>query len=112
MTQLFNHLRFGIRQLRKSPMFALTTILTLALGIGSTTAIFSLVYAVMLKPLPFPQQDRLVSIEREDHSLGAPIAGSMSYPNYFDTRAQNHTLSGVASFVGTGVTLSGTWVHA
>jgi putative ABC transport system permease protein len=108
MTQLLNHLRFGIRQLRKSPMFALTTILTLALGIGSTTAIFSLVYAVMLKPLPFPEQDRLVSIEREDHSLGTPIAGSMSYPNYFDTRAQNHTLSGVASIVGNGVTLTGT----
>lgn len=108
MTQLLNHLRFGIRQLRKSPMFALTTILTLALGIGSTTAIFSLVYAVMLKPLPFPEQDRLVSIAREDHSLGTPIAGPMSYPNYFGTRAQNHTLSGVASIVGNGVTLTGT----
>jgi putative ABC transport system permease protein len=108
MTQLLHHLRFGIRQLRKSPMFALTTILTLALGIGSTTAIFSLVYAVMLKPLPFPEQDRLVSVQREDHSLGAPLAGSMSYPNYFDTRAQNHTLAGVASYLGNGVTLTGT----
>ena len=55
MKQLLSYARFGVRQLRKSPMFALTTILTLALGIGATTAIFSLVYAVMLKPLPFPE---------------------------------------------------------
>jgi hypothetical protein len=54
MSRLLNDGRFGVRQLRKNPMFALTTILTLALGIGATTAIFSLVYAVMLKPLPFP----------------------------------------------------------
>ncbi len=71
MNRLFNYGRFGVRQLRKSPMFALTTILTLALGIGATTAIFSLVYAVMLKPLPFPQSDRLLWLTKEDHSSGA-----------------------------------------
>jgi len=107
MRRLLDYIRFGVRQLRKSPMFALTTILTLALGIGATTAIFSLVYAVMLKPLPFPEQDRLVWLSQEDHSSGAAIPESLSYPTYFDWRAQNHTLSGIASFAGSGITLTG-----
>jgi predicted permease len=107
MTKSLNYIRFSVRQLRKTPMFALTTILTLALGIGATTAIFSLVYAVMLKPLPFPEQSRLVWLAQEDHSTGAVIPESLSYPNYFDWRAQTHTLSGIASFRGAGVTLTG-----
>lgn len=71
VSQLFSYVRFGVRQLRKNPAFAWMTILTLATGIGATTAIFSLVYAVMLKPLPFPEQDRLVWTTQEDHSSGA-----------------------------------------
>jgi len=107
MRQLLSYVRFGARQLRKSPMFALTTILTLALGIGATTAIFSLVYAVMLKPLPFPEQSRLVWLAQEDHSTGTVVPESLSYPNYFDWRAQTHTLTEIASFRGAGVTLTG-----
>ncbi len=107
MSRLLNDGRFGVRQLRKNPMFALTTILTLALGIGATTAIFSLVYAVMLKPLPFPESDRLVWLSQEDHSTGAVIPESLSYPDYFDWRAQNRTLTGIASFTNANVTLTG-----
>jgi predicted permease len=107
MSRLLNDGRFGVRQLRKNPMFALTTILTLALGIGATTAIFSLVYAVMLKPLPFPESDRLVWLSQEDHSTGAAIPESLSYPDYFDWRAQNRTFSGLASYTGGNVTLTG-----
>jgi predicted permease len=59
---MLNDLRFALRQLRKSPAFAVTAILTLALGIGVNTAIFSLVDSILLRPLPFPQQDRLMSI--------------------------------------------------
>ena len=88
-------------------MFALTTILTLALGIGATTAIFSLVYAVMLKPLPFPESDRLVWLAKEDHSSVAAIPESLSYPDYFDWRAQNSTFTGIASFTGANVALTG-----
>ena len=59
---MLNDLKFAFRQLRKSPGFALTAVLTLALGIGANTAIFSLVDSIMLRPLPFPQQDRLARI--------------------------------------------------
>ncbi len=99
--------RFGVRQLRKNPTFALTTILTLALGIGATTAIFSLVYTVMLKPLPFPESHRLVFLSQEDHSVGTTTPEALSYPDYFDWRAQNRTLTGMASSKAVNVTLTG-----
>jgi len=97
--------RFAVRQLAKNPGFALTAIGTLALGIGATTAIFSLVNTVLLRPLPFPEQDRLMWLSQQDHSLPGVAAESLSYPDYFDWRAQNHTLSGIASYVGGGVML-------
>ena len=64
---MLNDLKFALRQLQKSPGFTLTAVLTLALGIGANTAIFSLVDSIMLRPLPFPQQDRLARIE---YSIG------------------------------------------
>jgi predicted permease len=60
---MINDFKFAFRQLRKSPGFTLTAVLTLALGIGANTAIFSLVDSIMLRPLPFPQQDRLVRVD-------------------------------------------------
>lgn len=99
------HFRYTLRQLRKNPGFAITAILTLAIGIGATTAIFSLVYTVLLRPLPFPQPDRLVWITQQDHSLPGTIAERLSYPDYFDWRAQNHTLEGMVTYRGASVTL-------
>jgi predicted permease len=66
--RMLNDLKFALRQLRKSPGFTLTAVFTLALGIGANTAIFSLVDSIMLRPLPFPQQDRLMRIESGDVS--------------------------------------------
>src|SRR5271168_4199508 len=97
--------KFAIRQLCKNRGFAITAILTLALGIGATTAIFSLVNTVLLRPLPLPEQDRLMWLSQQDHSLPGVVPESLSYPDYFDWRAQNHTFSGMASYNGGGVTL-------
>jgi predicted permease len=104
--RFFGNLRFGLRQLRRNLSFSTTAILTLALGIGATTAIFSLVDTVLLKPLPFPEPDRLVWITQHDHSIGPTVPEPLSYPDYFDWRAQNRTLAGLASYKGGSLTLT------
>jgi putative ABC transport system permease protein len=75
-----NDLKFAVRQLHKNPGFTVVTVLTLALGIGANTAIFSLVYAILLKPLPYPNPDRLVQLFESNvgngwhkNAIGAPI---------------------------------------
>jgi len=99
--------RFALRQLRKNPGFTATTLLTLALGIGATTAIFSLVNAVVLRPLPFPEPDRLIWTEKADTSHGPAINEPISYPDFFDWREQAHSLSGIACYRSGGFTLTG-----
>ena len=105
MLTLLQDLRFTIRQLRKSPGFSITTIMTAALGIGATTAMFSLVNAVLLRPLPFPQPDGLVWLQQDDQSLG--LAEPLSYPDFFDWRSQSHSFTGMASYRNDSVTLTG-----
>ncbi len=97
--------KFAIRQLRRSPGFALSTIITLALGIGATTAIFTLVDGILLRPLPFPDHDRLVAIDTMEFPPGAPTdklyadwAIGSSYPNFIDWQHQNHTFESIASY--------------
>ena len=99
--------RFALRYFRRSPLFTLTVILTLALGIGATTSIFSLVDGILLSPLPFPHADRLVAIGTLDFPPGVspvdPAAGNEvlnSYPNFFDWQRQNHTFESLASYNG------------
>jgi len=97
--------KFAIRQLRRSPGFAVSTILTLAFGIGATTAIFTLVDGILLRPLPFPDPDRLIAIDTMQSPPGAPTdklyldwAIGSSYPNFFDWQRQNHTFESIASY--------------
>jgi len=97
-----NDLRFALRQIRKSPGFTLVAVLTLALGIGANTAIFSVVNAVLLKPLPFPSPDRLVAVgstNRKDPDRSRQF-NSMSYPDFFDFRNRNHTFEGISTYRG------------
>ena len=95
-----NDFRFALRQLRKSPGFTFIAVLTLALGIGANTAIFSVVNAVLLKPLPFPEPQQLIAMGSVNTHDGTPRdqLNSLSYPDYFDYRSQNRTLSSSAVY--------------
>lgn len=93
--------KFGLRQLRKNFGFTATVVLTLALGIGVTAAIFSLVDAVLLRRLPFPEQSRLMWLNLQDHSLPGVIPESLSYPDFFDWRSRTRTFSGMAAYAST-----------
>src|SRR5947207_6456159 len=96
---MLTDIRYGIRQLIKNPGFALVVVLTLALGIGANTAIFSVVNAVLLKPLPFPETDQLIAVGMTDtHQKDQTNLSSLSYPDFFDFRDQNRTLASSALY--------------
>src|SRR5215510_7927056 len=97
MSSIFNDLRFGIRMMVRNPAFTLIAVVTLALGIGANTAIFSVVDAVLLRPLPYPEADRLVFLWSTMKSQGVPTSGT-SMPDYREMRDQNRTLEGLAGF--------------
>ena len=88
-----NDLRFALRQLRKSPGFTLIAVLTLALGIGANTAIFSVIYAVLLRPLPYPDGDRIMIVTETD--ANQPQI-SVSFPDYLDWKRDNTVFENLA----------------
>ncbi|MDQ2658838.1 MAG: ABC transporter permease [Verrucomicrobiota bacterium] len=95
---MLTDIRYAFRQLFKNPGFTLVAVLTLGLGIGANTAIFSVVNAVLLKPLPFPAPQQLVAFGSTDKRESSPTPDSMSYPDYFDFRDQNQTLASSAVY--------------
>ena len=104
MRTLFADLRFGLRLLARSPSFSLLAIGSLGLGIGATTAIFSVIHALVLTPLPVREPGRLVAIHTSDFS-GPPL-GSSSYPDAEDFAAGAPALEGIASAAPTPLTLT------
>jgi len=98
-------LRYALRGLARSPGFTAVAVLTLALGIGANTSMFTVVNAVMLRPLPFPHAERLVSLYEENLARGGRF--SFSHPNFLDQRDRNHTFENLAAFTDTTTTLTG-----
>ncbi len=98
--------RYAFRMLRKNRGFTAVAVLTLALGIGANTAIFSVVYAVLLKPLPYANPNQLVSAFQANTQEGVPEDGT-SYPNFEEWRAQNHVFSELATINFHQLTLTG-----
>jgi predicted permease len=105
MNGLWQDIRYGLRMLAKSPGFTAVVVLTLALGIGANTAIFSVVSAVILQPLPFPDANRLVSLRGIDLRNGEGRA--LSYPDFIDLRTQSRTIESAAAYTDSSFTLTG-----
>src|SRR5271166_5156519 len=87
--------RFALRQLRKSPGFTTVAVLTLALGIGAATAMFSVIYATVLRPLPFHDPDRIMFVETR---AAAGYTQPSSWPGYLDEREQNKSFEALAGY--------------
>src|SRR5580692_11565455 len=97
MLMLWQDIRYALRMLSKSAGFSAVVILTLAPGIGANTAIFSVVSAVLLRPLPFSQPERIVSIHGVDLRNGE-TGRPLSYPDFEDLRAQSRSLEAAAAY--------------
>ena len=104
MEALWSDVRYGVRTLLRSPGFTLVAILTLALGIGANSALFSLVNGILLSPLRFPQADRLVAMYQHKPQFEY---GSISYPNFLDWQRDNRAFQSLAAFRPTDFSLTG-----
>ncbi len=109
MTNLLQDIRYGWRTLRKSPGFTVVAVLVLALGIGANTAIFSVVNAVLLQPLPFNQPDRLVALYHTPPQASFPGISqfAVSPANFLDWRGHAHSFEGMAAYGFGNYTLTG-----
>src|SRR6266702_6313286 len=95
MGTVWQDLRYSLRILTKSPGFTTIAILTLALGIGANTALFSVVNGVLLNPLPFPNPDQLVAVYAKSSNFQE---SSIAYPNFLDWQKDNHSFASLSAF--------------
>jgi putative ABC transport system permease protein len=105
MMDLLRDLRMGFRLLQRAPGFAVTAVVTLALGIGATTALFTVVSAVLLEPLPFPASNQLIQVWRSE--LPALTYGSASYARYLDWRQHQRVFTDLGAWAPRGFTIAG-----
>jgi predicted permease len=105
MNAFLQDIRYALRMLAQSPGFTAIAILTLALGIGANTALFSVVNGVLLNPLPYPQPDRLVALYSRTSTFAQ---ASISYPNFLDWQRNNRSLASIAAYRSDDFNLTGT----
>jgi putative ABC transport system permease protein len=106
MKLIWNEIRLAVRILVKNPVFSVVSLVTLALGVGANTAIFSVVNAVLVRPLPFPKSDQLVYVFQTDVRRGIKNNG-VSYPNLMDWSSESRKLSAMAGYHESSYNLSG-----
>src|SRR5262245_21852244 len=106
MQTLWQDLRYGARMLLKKPGFTLVAILTLALGVGANTAIFTVINAALLRPLPYEDADRLVVVSTTMRRETVEVR-SASYPDFVDWRDQTTVFERIAAQTSTSFTLTG-----
>src|SRR5947207_13248335 len=106
MHAVLQDFRYALRMLMKQPAFTAIAVLTLALGIGANTAIFSVVNAVLLRPLPYPHSEQLILLRERFTGPNGFESGSVSYPNYLDWRAEQRSFTDLALVRAEGVNLS------
>ncbi|MEJ2237327.1 MAG: ABC transporter permease [Gemmatimonadales bacterium] len=107
MKDLLNDVRYGWRTFRKSPGFTLVVVMTLAIGIGANTAIFSVVDGILLRPLPYPEPGQLVNVWSDYTSRDGPLREWMGYPNFHDLKAEPNLFADISLYLDWGPTLTG-----
>ena len=107
MNSFIQDIRYALRSLLQRPGFTVIAVITLALGIGASTAIFSVVHAVLLRSLPYGSADRLVMVWEDRHRVGGKATNTINLGNFFDWKEQNHTFEDMAAFFDMSAKLTG-----
>ena len=104
MQTFWQDVQYGVRMLLKNPGFAIVAIVTLALGIGANTALFSVVNGVLLNPLPYYEPERLVALYAKSNEFSQ---SSIAYPNFLDWQRENRSFNAIAAFRADDLNLTG-----
>jgi putative ABC transport system permease protein len=107
MMNLWNEFIYSLRMLRKTPVVSLLVVFTLALGMGATAAVFSVIYAVLLKPLPYPDSGRIVALYEIKTAHDEASQSDVAPGNFLDWREQSRSFSAIAGFAGFHYILTG-----